>query len=37
LTDDDTNKHEDVLDEVPMKKKVVDKYEEEIRVVRPWE
>jgi hypothetical protein len=37
LTDDDTHKHEDELDEVPMTEKVVDKCEEAIRIVRPWE
>jgi hypothetical protein len=37
LTEDDTHKHEDELDEVPIIEKVVDKCEEAIRIVRPWE
>jgi hypothetical protein len=37
LTSDDTHKHEDELDEVPMSEKVVDKHGEEIGIVQPWE
>jgi hypothetical protein len=35
LTDDDTHKHEDELDEVHMT--IADKCEEVIRIVLPWE
>jgi hypothetical protein len=37
MTDDDTHKHEDELDEVSMTEKVVDKCEEAIIIVLPWE
>jgi hypothetical protein len=37
LTSDDTHKHEDELDKVPMSEKVADKCGKEIRIVRPWE
>ena len=37
LTSDDTHKHEDKLDEVPMSEKVADECGKEIRIVRPWE
>jgi hypothetical protein len=33
LTSDDTHRHEDELDEVPMSEKIVDKYDKEIRSV----
>ena len=37
LTSDDTHKHEDELNKVPMSGKVVDECGKEIRIVRPWE
>ena len=37
MTSDDSHKHEDELDEVPMLEKVADKCGKEIRIVRLWE